>query len=74
MLAIESIGRSLILFGIVLIVIGSLFVLFGKIPWFGRLPGDIIIKREGLTLYFPVVTMVLLSILLTILFNIIGRR
>jgi hypothetical protein len=74
MLAIESIGKSLIFFGIVLIVIGALFVLFGKVPWFGRLPGDIIIKREGLTVYFPVATMVLLSILLTILFNIIGRR
>jgi hypothetical protein len=74
MLAIESIGKSLIFFGIVLIVIGSLFVLFGKVPWFGRLPGDIIIKREGLTVYFPVATMVLLSLLLTILFNIIGRR
>lgn len=74
MLAIESIGKSLILFGIVLIVIGSLFVLFGKIPWFGRLPGDVIIKREGFTLYFPIATMVLLSILLTIIFNIIGRR
>ena len=74
MLAIESIGKSLIFFGIVLIVIGSLFVLFGKVPWFGRLPGDIIIKREGLTVYFPVATMLLLSLLLTILFNIIGRR
>jgi len=74
MMAIESIGKSLIFFGIVLIVIGSLFVLFGKVPWFGRLPGDIIIKREGLTIYFPVATMVILSLLLTILFNIIGRR
>ena len=64
----------MIFFGIVLIVIGSLFVLFGKVPWFGRLPGDIIIKREGLTVYFPVATMVILSLLLTILFNIIGRR
>ena len=74
MMAIESIGKSLIFFGIVLIVIGSLFVLFGKVPWFGRLPGDIIIKREGLTIYFPVATMVILSLLLTILFNIISRR
>ena len=74
MMAIESIGKSLIFFGIVLIVIGSLFVLFGKVPWFGRLPGDIVIKREGLTVYFPVATMLLLSLLLTILFNIIGRR
>lgn len=74
MLAIETIGKSLIFFGIILIVIGSLFFVFGKIPWFGRLPGDIIIKKEGFTFYFPVVTMVLLSILLTIIFNIIGRR
>ncbi len=74
MMGIESIGRSLILFGIVLIVIGAVFVVFGRIPWFGRLPGDIIIRKEGLTLYFPVVTMILLSIVLTILFNVIGRR
>lgn len=74
MLAIESIGRYLILFGIILIVAGSVFVLFGKIPWFGRLPGDIVIRKEGFTFYFPVVTMVLLSIILTIIFNIIGRR
>jgi hypothetical protein len=74
MMAIESIGRSLIFFGIILIVVGAVLVLFGKVPWFGRLPGDIIIKREGFTFYFPVVTMILLSIALTILFNIIGRR
>ena len=74
MMAIDSIGTSLILFGVVLIVIGSIFVVFGKIPWFGRLPGDIIIKKEGMTLYFPVVTMLLLSLLLTIIFNMIGRR
>jgi len=74
MLAIESIGKSLILFGIVLIVIGSLFVVFGKIPWFGRLPGDVIIKGDNYTFYFPIVTMILLSILLTVLLNMIGRR
>ncbi len=74
MLAIESLGKSLIFFGIVLIVVGALFVVFGKIPWFGRLPGDIVIKNEGFTFYFPVVTMILLSLFLTIIFNIIGRR
>ena len=73
-MAIESIGRSLILFGIILIVIGALFVVFGKIPWFGRLPGDIIIRKENFTFYFPVATMILLSLFLTVLFNIIGRR
>ena len=74
MLSIESIGRSLIFFGVVLIVIGGLFFAFGKIPWFGRLPGDIIIKREGFTLYFPIVTMILVSIILTIIFNFVARR
>jgi hypothetical protein len=74
MLAIESIGKYFILFGIVLIVIGSVFVVFGKLPWFGRLPGDFIIKREGLTIYLPIMTMILLSAALTLLFNIIGRR
>ena len=74
MLAIESIGKSFILFGIILIVIGSLFVMFGKLPWFGRLPGDFIIKREGLTIYLPIMTMILISLALTLLFNIIGRR
>ena len=74
MLAIESIGKTLIFFGIILIVTGAMFVIFGRIPWFGRLPGDIIIKIESFTFYFPVATMILLSIVLTILFNIIGRR
>jgi len=73
-MAIESIGRSLILFGIILIVIGAIFVVFGKIPWFGRLPGDIIIRKENFTFYFPVATMILLSLFLTVLFNVIGRR
>jgi hypothetical protein len=74
MMSIESIGRSLILFGIILIVTGSILVLFGKVPWFGRLPGDIMIKKEGMTVNFPVMTMLLLSLLLTVIFNVIGRR
>ncbi len=74
MLAIESLGRALIMFGIVLIAIGALFVVFGRLPWFGRLPGDIIIKGENYTFYFPVVTMILLSIVLTLILNVIGRR
>jgi hypothetical protein len=74
MMSLESIGKSFIFFGVILIVTGSLFVLFGKIPWFGRLPGDIIFKKEGLTVYFPVATMLIFSLLLTIIFNIIGRR
>jgi hypothetical protein len=73
-MAIESIGKTLIIFGIVLIVVGALFIVMGKLPWFGRLPGDIIIKNENMTFYFPVTTMLIVSAAVTILFNIVGRR
>jgi len=73
-MGLESMARTLIIFGIVLIVLGSVLFLFGKVPWFGRLPGDIIIRKSDMTLYFPVASMLLLSVVLTILFNIIGRR
>lgn len=73
-MAIESLGRMLILIGVVAIVIGAVFVLFGRVPWIGRLPGDIIIRRGNFTFYFPIVTMLLLSLVLTILFNLIGRK
>lgn len=70
----DSIGKMLILMGIVLTVTGALLVVLGKYPWIGRLPGDIIIKREGFTFYFPVVTMLILSAILTLLFNLLGKK
>lgn len=73
-MAVESLGRLLILIGVIVIAVGALLVVFGKLPWIGRLPGDIVLKREGFTLYFPVVTMLLLSIILTILFNLLGKK
>jgi len=73
-MAIESLGRFLIFVGVVLIVIGALFALVGKLPWIGRLPGDIVIRRNGLTIYIPIVTMFILSAILTLFFNLIGRK
>jgi hypothetical protein len=73
-MAIESIGRFLIYIGVVLVVVGGFFILAGKIPWFGRLPGDIVYRRDGLTIYFPVATMVIVSLVLTLLLNIVWRR
>jgi hypothetical protein len=73
-MAIESLGRMLIMIGVVAIAFGAIFVMFGKIPWIGRLPGDIIIRRGNFTFYLPIVTMLLLSLILTILFNLIGRK
>jgi len=73
-MAVESLGRMLIMFGVVAIAIGAILVFFGRVPWFGRLPGDIVIRRGSLTFHFPVVTMLLLSVVLTVLFNLIGRK
>jgi len=70
----DSLARVLIVFGVVLALLGGLLLLAGKIPFLGRLPGDIIIRRENWSFYFPLTTSILLSILLTLLFSLFGRR
>jgi hypothetical protein len=70
----ESLARLLIVFGVVLALLGGLLLVAGKIPFLGRLPGDIIIRRENWSFYFPLTTSILLSILLTLLFSFFGRR
>ncbi|HWR21416.1 MAG TPA: DUF2905 domain-containing protein [Verrucomicrobiae bacterium] len=70
----DSLARMLILFGLVLAAIGGLLLFIGKIPFIGRLPGDIYIQRKNFSFYFPLATSILLSILLTILFSLFRRR
>ena len=70
----DSLARVLIVFGVVLALLGGLLLLAGKIPFLGRLPGDIIIHRENWSFYFPLTTSILLSMLLTLLFSLFGRR
>ncbi len=60
-------GRSLIIIGLIIAAIGALFSLAGKIPWLGRLPGDIFIKRENFTVYFPLATSILISLILSLI-------
>ncbi len=62
-------GKMLILLGVFIMVMGLLFILGEKVPWVGRLPGDILIKRERFTFYFPITTSILISIILTLLFT-----
>jgi hypothetical protein len=64
----------LIILGVVLALVGGLLVLAGKIPFLGRLPGDIVLRREHWSLYFPLTTSILISIVLTLLFCVFGRR
>jgi hypothetical protein len=71
---ISSIGKFLIFLGIVLTITGILFVFMGKIPWFGKLPWDIYIKKENFTFYFPLATSILLSIILSLIILFISRK
>lgn len=71
---IENIGKILVVAGIVIIAIGALLMLSVKIPWLGRLPGDILIQKKNFTFYFPVATSIIISILLTIIFWFFFRR
>ena len=60
-----SLGKSLIVLGLVIALIGVILTLAGRIPWIGRLPGDIYIKRENFTFYFPLATSIIVSIILS---------
>jgi len=73
-MATESLGRMILYIGIILVVIGGFFILAAIVPWFGRLPGDLSFRRGGVTIYFPITTMVLVSLVLTLLLNIVWRR
>lgn len=63
----SDIGRFLILVGLLLVAVGAVLWLSPKIPWLGRLPGDITIKREHFTFYFPLGTCILVSIILSLI-------
>ena len=67
-------AKILIFFGIVLIVVGGALLLLGKIPGFGKLPGDILIKRENFTFYFPLTTSILISIIISLVLFFFNRR
>lgn len=66
-------GKFLLVCGLILAGIGLLFMLAGRIGWIGKLPGDIIIKRENVTFYFPLVTCIIISVVLSLLFWLFRR-
>ena len=68
-----DLGRMLMILGGVLFAIGALLTVAGRLPWLGRLPGDIVVRRDHVTFYFPIVTSVVLSILLTLLLHLFRR-
>ena len=69
----SDLARMLIVFGVILVVVGLALLLAPKIPWLGRLPGDIVIKRENFSFYFPLGTCILVSIILSLIFWLFRR-
>jgi len=68
-----SAGKVLILAGLVLIILGVFFTYGGKIPFLGKLPGDIRIEKDNFSFYFPVTTCILLSVLISLIFWLFRR-
>jgi H+/Cl- antiporter ClcA len=70
----QGVGRYIIIAGLVIVVVGIVVYFFGnKLHWIGRLPGDIRIERENVRFYFPLTTMILFSVLLTVIVNLVRR-
>ncbi|SNZ08422.1 Protein of unknown function [Persephonella hydrogeniphila] len=70
----ESIGKTLIILGLFIVLMGVLLVFFEKLPFgLGRLPGDIYIKRDNFVFYFPLATSIIISIVLSLIFILISK-
>jgi hypothetical protein len=68
-----ALAKSLILMGLVIAALGAMLWLFSGVPFLGRLPGDIYVRRGNFTLYFPVVTCILISIVASLIFALMRR-
>jgi hypothetical protein len=71
---ISGFGKIILFAGLCLTLLGALILLAGKVPFLGRLPGDIHIQRPGFHFHFPIITCLLLSVFLTIILNIFLKR
>lgn len=69
----EPLGRMLVFLGILIVVLGVVLMLAPRVPFIGRLPGDIVLRKGSVSFYFPIVTSILLSLLLTVLLNLFFR-
>jgi len=67
-------GRSLIVIGLCIAALGVLVSVAGKVPFLGKLPGDILIKRDHFTFYFPLTTCLLISLLLMVISRFFGHK
>jgi len=70
----STLSKLLIASGLILIGLGLLFYLFARVPFLGKLPGDIYIQKKNFTFYFPLATCILLGLFLTLMFWLFSRR
>jgi hypothetical protein len=70
----SDVGKALVALGLLIALAGVVLMLVGRVPWLGRLPGDIHFQRGNFSFYFPLATSLLLSVVLTLLLYIMGRR
>ncbi len=68
---IQDFGKIMVFLGLILVVLGTILLFFSRIPFIGKLPGDILVKKEGFTFYAPIATSILISLILSILLTII---
>lgn len=69
-----DLGKTLILLGLAIALVGVVLALAGRLPWLGRLPGDIAVQRGQWTFYFPLATCLVLSVALSVLLYLFSRR
>ncbi len=69
----QGIGKMLIVVGIVLLIAGLFFVFSPKIPFLGKLPGDIMVKKENFTFFFPLASSILLSVLISLILYLVRK-
>jgi hypothetical protein len=71
---VHDLGRSVVVFGLVIAAIGVLLMLLPKMPGLGHLPGDVHVERPGFSVHFPIVTCLVVSVVATIILNVFFRR
>ncbi|NQT33280.1 MAG: DUF2905 domain-containing protein [Candidatus Omnitrophica bacterium] len=69
-----DLAKLLLITGLIFIFMAGIFLLAAGVPWFGKLPGDIMIKRENFTFYFPITTCILASIILSVIIYLLFKN
>lgn len=70
----EHLGKILIVFGLLIAILGVGMLLIGKLPYIGKLPGDIVIKKDNFTFYFPLASSILISVILSLVLWFLSKK